>query len=319
MNNEIWVYCPYDGLSFSSDSFSLIQKAKSLSSSLPNSSVVAVVVAPDVPKESELLGTYGADLVRPIICTGSELSAAHVLSDMARAYKPDIILFSAKVREFTIAARAAAELGAGLTADCTGLSITDDGSLLQTRPAFGGGLIADILTKSRPQMSTVRPGSFPHAKALYDPCPVEPPYSPISGAIADPIKMLKFELFAAQNSIRDANIIVSGGRGVGTRDGFKLLGTLAEKLGGMVGASRAAVDAGLASWNCQVGQTGITVSPRVYIAFGISGAFQHIAGMATSKFIVAVNNDKKAPIFDYADVAIIEDWREVAEEMIAHF
>ena len=131
--------------------------------------------------------------------------------------------------------------------------------------------------------------------------------------------MLKFELFAAQNSIRDANIIVSGGRGVGTRDGFKLLGTLAEKLGGMVGASRAAVDAGLASWNCQVGQTGITVSPRVYIAFGISGAFQHIAGMATSKFIVAVNNDKKAPIFDYADVAIIEDWREVAEEMIAHF
>ena len=233
-----------------------------------------------------------------------------------KALEPDIVLFPATVRGRFLSAWAAARLQTGLTADCTGLSITREGLLLQTRPAYGSHLTADILCREkRPQMASVRPGVFPvpeerppgrDARARTLSLPAEKAF----------LQLTRFLPAEGDVSLQSAPVIVAGGKGVGGREGFSLLSELASLLGGAVGASRSAVDAGWISYSHQIGQTGVTVRPALYIAFGISGMIQHAVGMRAAGTVIAVNTDRNAPIFRCADIGVVADWRETAEYML---
>lgn len=311
---EVWVFCQTeDGIPDDAD-LGLIGKACGLAADL-NGKACAVVCAKGEMDAGALIGS-GADTVYQIRADGSEEVKARLLFDLAKKLTPEIILFSATVAGCSVAARAAAMLQTGLTADCTDLSVAEKSLLRQIRPAFGGGITAEIFcAMKRPQMATVRTNRYPAPKP--DPSrkgtvivhvPEKIPY--------DPIELIERQLIPAKRHLREGRIIVAGGKGIGSREGFSLLEKLALRLGGMVGASRSAVDAGFASYERQIGQTGVSVSPRLYLAFGISGAVQHIAGMHTSGTVIAVNRDPKAPIFDYADLAIEGDWRETAEKLV---
>jgi electron transfer flavoprotein alpha subunit len=242
-----------------------------------------------------------------------------VLSSLVRRYKPEIVLAGATTTGRSFLARVATDLYTGLTADCTGLEIgAEDGLLYQTRPAFGGNIMATILCPyTRPQMATVRHKVMPAAE---------------QGAVAT-AEIVKLEpaeqLFASRVSVADfiadvtskvniveADVIVSGGRGMGKPENFAILQELADAIGGAVGASRAAVDAGWMPYPHQVGQTGKTVCPKLYIACGISGAVQHLAGMQSSDCIIAINKDPNAPIFEMADFGFVGDAVEVLTELI---
>jgi electron transfer flavoprotein alpha subunit len=246
---------------------------------------------------------------------------ATALEFAVRKFKPEIFLTGATVVGRSLIPRLAIKLETGLTADCTALDIDPEtGNLLQTRPAFGGNIMATILCpEHRPQMATVRHKVFKEAL----------PDSSRKGEIieidANEIAIGEFAKIIIERiddssgeelSVADADIIISGGRGIGGQDGFGLLYELAKTLGGAVGASRAAVDAGWIPYRNQVGQTGKTVAPKLYIACGISGAVQHKVGMQTSDFIVAINKDKSAPIFDIADIGIVGDVFEVLPPLI---
>ena len=248
-----------------------------------------------------LLGPAADDCAR-----GSQLAA------VLRQEDPDIALFPATVRGRFLSAWTAAKLGVGLTADCTGLQIDGNGQLLQIRPAFGGGLTAEILTRTRPQLASVRPGVFAPAETA---APV--PLTRKAAALAPAgLTELVESLPAAGGALSGARVIVAGGKGIGSREGFALLEELAALLGGAVAASRAAVDAGYAPYDRQVGQTGVTVRPKLYLAFGISGMIQHRVGMSGAEVVAAVNTDPRAPIFQYADYGVTADWRETAQIMI---
>lgn len=222
-----------------------------------------------------------------------------------------VILAPGTVRLRSIMPQLAWLLQTGLTADCTHLEISGDGELLQTRPAFGNSLMATIKTTSEIQMATVRPGTFPaekHAEQLVA--------EELSGDSGEVVKLLEFLPFAASAPIGQAEIIVAGGAGIGSKEGFEKLAAFAEKIGGAVGASRNAVDAGFAPYAAQVGITGITVCPKLYIAVGISGAVQHLSGMSGSGKVIAINSDPKAPIFSYADYGIVGDWETVIDQLM---
>lgn len=230
---------------------------------------------------------------------------------------PDSVLFPATVRGRFLSGWAAARLQTGLTADCTALGVTPDGLLLQSRPAFGGNLTADILCREkRPQMASVRPGVFPMPETEGN-----VPAAPIEKLDVRPLRdYLTREGFTpAQNavSLQDAQVIVAGGKGVGSRKGFDKLFRLAALLGGAVGATRSAVDAGYIGYAHQIGQTGVTVRPRLYIVFGASGAIQHTVGMSAAKTVIAVNRDRLAPIFRCADYGVAADWEETIDVMIS--
>ncbi len=222
-----------------------------------------------------------------------------------------IILAPATVRLRSILPMLAWYLQAGLTADCTHLEISQTGELMQTRPAFGNSLIATIRTVSPVQMATVRPGTFPAETVGELPAVQELTNGCRESAIQWENTPLK-----AVGSIAQADILVAGGAGVGSMEGFAKLEAFAQKLGGAVGASRNAVDAGYAPYAAQVGLTGITVCPKVYIAVGISGAVQHLAGMSGAGIVIAINSDPKAPIFQYADYGIVGDWETILDEMM---
>ena len=212
------------------------------------------------------------------------------------------------------------DLYTGLTADCTGLDIDpSNGRLLQTRPAFGGNIMATIVCPNhRPQLATVRPKVFPA------PYPGEPGRPEII-RIKPPALLLKSDVelleFISEGgggqSIADADVLIAGGRGVGSADGFKLLERLAGLLGGAVAASRSAVDSGWAPYRCQVGQTGKTVQPKLYIACGISGAIQHLVGMKSAEKIIAINSDPSAAIFSVADIGLVGEWKPIVQKLIA--
>ncbi len=230
---------------------------------------------------------------------------------------PDSVLFPATVRGRFLSGWAAARLQTGLTADCTALGVTPDGLLLQSRPAFGGNLTANILCRERrPQMASVRPGVFPMPETEGN-----VPAAPIEKLDVRPLRdYLTREGFTpAQNavSLQDAQVIVAGGKGVGSRKGFDKLFRLAALLGGAVGATRSAVDAGYIGYAHQIGQTGVTVRPRLYIVFGASGAIQHTVGMSAAKTVIAVNRDRLAPIFRSADYGVAADWEETIDVMIS--
>lgn len=244
---------------------------------------------------------------------------AAAIANLIKERKPEIVLIGATSIGRDIGPRLAGRVGTGLTADCTKLEIDEeDNKLLMTRPAFGGNLMATIICpKNRPQMSTVRPGVM--AKAVHT--------KEVSGEVevirpdlneSDlKVKLVnKFPSGKKKVNLIDAKVVVSGGRGLKEASGFKLIQELAEALDGEVGSSRAAVDAGWIESPHQVGQTGTTVRPDLYVACGISGAIQHQAGMAESKYIVAINKDKNAPIFQICDFGIVGDLFEVIPAMI---
>ena len=258
------------------------------------------------------------------------LPYAKVIMDLIRAHKPNILLFGATLKGRELAPRVASEKLGGLTADCTELRIDDfedkknnmnyTDKLMQIRPAFGGNIIATIVnTWEDPQMVTVREGVM----KLDDPVPGRKgELVKVDVALSDVetvVKVLERVRADKEVDLKGAQIIVAGGYGVGSKANMKLIYDLAEALGGEVGASRAAVDAGWIDHDHQIGQTGVTVRPRLYIAAGISGSIQHCAGMAESKKIIAINTDPEAPIFSVAHYAIVGDLNTVIPQMIKAF
>ncbi len=272
---------------------------------------------------SEELIAYGADHVlhagSPVLYTYRTESYTKVLTDLINERKPEIVLLGATHIGRDLGPRLSCRLKTGLTADCTRLSVDlKERNLEQTRPAFGGNIMATILTPDhRPQMATVRPGVMKKSdKDETRQGTIEKIEAVVS---EDEVRTIVKEIVKAAKKVvnlEEAKIIVSGGRGLGGPDGFKIIEDLAESLGGEVGASRAAVDSGWISHDHQCGQTGKTVRPELYIACGISGAIQHLAGMSESKTIVAINKNPEAPIFGVADIGLVGDLYKIIPVLI---
>ena len=319
----------------SSIAYELLGKAKELAESLETKEVTAVLIGSDVKSLADSLAEYGADKVivvdDPALKEYRTEPYAHALSSVINEFKPEIVLVGATAIGRDLGPTVSARVETGLTADCTVLNIGDfplqpipgkedeqlHGQLLMTRPAFGGNTIATIACPdNRPQMATVRPG-------------VMQKITPIKGAKAEVVEFnpgftennryvtIKEVVKAVSDvkDIMDAKILVSGGRGVGSPESFKILEDLAEALGGQVPCSRAVVDAGWKPKDMQVGQTGKTVRPNLYVAVGISGAIQHVAGMEESDVIVAINKDEDAPIFDVADYGVVGDLNKIVPKL----
>ncbi|MCX7661051.1 MAG: electron transfer flavoprotein subunit alpha/FixB family protein, partial [Candidatus Omnitrophica bacterium] len=283
-----------------------------------NTKVGAVVLGYNILEKAKELIYYGADQV--YLVEKEELKNfldepyTNILVKLIQKYKPEILLCGATTIGRSLISRVAVKIRAGLTADCTGLDIdSETGLLLQTRPAFGGNIMATIISPNhRPQMATVRHKVMPSAqinKQREGMIIKEEIESFDLNSRAKLIQIVKEETSLV--NLAEADIIVSGGRGLGGKENFKLLEELAGVLGGAVGASRAAVDSGWIGYSHQVGQTGRTVSPKIYIACGISGQIQHLVGMQSSKIIVAINKDPDAPIFKIATYGIVGDLFEI--------
>ena len=324
----VYVFAQQVDNKLSGIAFELLGKARDLAKDL-DTDVTAVLLGKDVKPLADELAAYGADKVivvdDPALETYRTEPYAHALSAVINEYKPDIMLVGATAIGRDLGPTVSARVATGLTADCTQLDIGDfpmqpipgqeqkHKQLLMTRPAFGGNTIATIACPdNRPQMATVRPG-------------VMQKIDKIEGAKAE---IIEFNPGFTENNryveimdvvkavsdtvdIMDAKILVSGGRGVGSPENFKILEDLAEVLGGQVSCSRAVVDSGWKPKELQVGQTGKTVRPNVYFAIGISGAIQHVAGMEESDIIVAINKDEDAPIFDVADYGVVGDLNKI--------
>lgn len=233
---------------------------------------------------------------------------------------PDIVLFPATVRGRFLSAWVAAKLDTGLTADCTELSMNADGLLLQTRPALGGNLTADILCRERrPQMASVRSSVFaePDPRACAGNAGAHHSVLAVR-QVPQRMEELAFEPVECGVSLQTARVVVAGGKGIGSRQGFDKLHELADMLGGAVGATRSAVDAGWIAYEHQIGQTGVTIRPELYFAFGISGIVQHVVGMGGARTVISVNTDRNAPIFACSDFGIIADWRETIDVIIKY-
>lgn len=290
------------------------------------SNLCAVVLGNNTDSVVDELVRYGTDIVytaeSPLLENFTTDAYTKVITDAIREYKPEIVLYGATHVGRDLAPRIAARVNTGLTADCTKLEVDPvDKKLKQTRPAFGGNLMATIICPNhRPQMSTVRPGVMERAKrheiASAKVVNIEISLTP-SDIRTKVIEIVKSRLNLV--SLGEAEVIVSGGKGLGSPEGFTMLRKLADTLGGVVGASRAAVDAGWIEHSHQVGQTGTTVKPRIYIACGISGAIQHLAGMSDSDIIIAVNKNPDAPIFNVADYGIVGDVNEVVPALTDAF
>ena len=306
----------------------LLGKGKELAAKL-ETEVTAVLIGYNVKGLADKLAEYGADKV--ILVDDPELETyrtepyAHALASVIEKYKPEIVLVGATAIGRDLGPTVSARVQTGLTADCTVLEIGDfplvaipgqeqkHNQLLMTRPAFGGNLMATIICKEhRPQMSTVRPGVMrtkpkdEQRAGTVEKVNIHFDKSKFKVRILETVKEQKNRI-----DITEAKILVSGGRGVGNTEGFEMLGKLAETLNAEVSSSRAMVDAGVMPHDRQVGQTGKTVRPDLYFAMGISGAIQHLAGMEESEFIVAVNKDKYAPIFNVADLGIVGDVKQI--------
>lgn len=273
--------------------------------------VAAVVLAEAGQGLAQQAIQYGAD--QAFIAEDATLKYfrlepyAAVITQLAQAHEPAVVLMGASNAGLELSAYVAAKLGVGLAADCIDLAV-ENGQLVATRPVLVGNVIAKVVFgEARPQIATLRRRVFP-APALDSSRTGEiNAVAPVLAEAEIATKVEGVEVSASEVSLTDARIIVSGGRGVGGPEGFKPVKELAEALGGAMGASRATVDAGWIPYAHQVGQTGKTVQPDLYIACGISGAIQHLAGMKTSKIIVAINKDAEAPIFKYAHYGIVGD------------
>ena len=324
----VFIYAQQVDGEISPIAYELLGKAKDLAADL-DTDVTAVLLGSNVKALADSLAQYGADRIivvdSPVLEVYRTEPYTQALAAVINEYKPDIMLVGATAIGRDLGPRVSARVGTGLTADCTQLEIGDfplnplpnkeqkHNQLLMTRPAFGGNTIATIACPdNRPQMATVRPG-------------VMQKIDPIEGAKAE---VVEFNPELKENNcyveildvgkevtevadIQDAKILVSGGRGVGSKENFKILQDLADAVGGTVSCSRAVVDNGWMPKDLQVGQTGKTVRPTVYFAIGISGAIQHTAGMEESDIIIAINKDESAPIFDVADYGIVGDLNKI--------
>ena len=309
MAKNIWVFCEQRDGELQNVALELLGVARELAAKT-NEKVCAALLGYNVSDKAKELVAYGADEVHVVDDKNLEKFVtepyAQAITEIARKYEPSVILFGATSIGRDLAPRLSARLKTGLTADCTKLEMDEEGNLFMTRPAFGGNLFATIICPDhRPQMSTVRPGvmkklerddarqgEIVEEKIAFD-------NSKFLVTVVDEVK----EIQCATN-IEEAKILVSCGRGV---KNIEPAYGLAEKLGGTVAASRALVDAGVIDHCSQVGQTGKTVRPEAYLAFGISGAIQHLAGMEESEYIIAINTDKNAPIFKVANLGIVAD------------
>ena len=295
----------------------LLGKGRQLADELEQE-LVAVVLCQEGVIDPAMVGAFGVD--RVIVCYHDLLltyqtdAFTQVISAVISGTKPAIFLYGATPHGRDLAPRVAARLHLGLTADCTGLAIDEDQQLVQTRPAFGGNIMASIITPyTRPQTATVRPNVFPipvpdvKKSACVELFPITLSRSAIR------TKVVEKEYVESENqvSIADASIIIAGGRGCQKVENLEVLSDLAHQLGGVMAGSRAIVEQGWIPHTIQVGQSGTTVSPDLYIAAGISGAIQHVVGMSSSKYIIAINKDPEAPILQIADLGVVGDAQEV--------
>ena len=327
---EVWVFAEQHEGRLEDTPVELMSKARHLADTL-GVKLAAVVLGDGVRNLATTLTQYGADKVylveHPLLRTYQANSYAKVIYELIHKHEPQIVLYGATIAGRDLAPRIASATKAGLTADCTDLQIGDHTAgkdkqvhknlLFQIRPAFGGNIVATIINTDRwPQMATVREGVMP----------VPVPDVKRRGEIVQekvtlagpdlPLEILEEHKRPKKVDLKAARVIVAGGAGVGSKDNFRLVWDLANCLGGAPAATRAAVDLGFIDHEHQVGQTGTTVRPSLYIAVGISGAIQHQAGMAQSQKIVAINNDPEAPIFNVAHYKIIGDLNEVIPRMI---
>lgn len=342
---NVWVYTEQRHGKIMNVALELLGEATKLAKEIGDRKVCAVLIGNNTDPLVAELYAYGAEVVYqidgPLLDNFTTDGYTTVLADAINKYKPEIVMFGATHIGRDLAPRVAARLDTGLTADCTRLDVNmgryidylkkyttldtagmdpndPDKNLKQTRPAFGGNLMATIICpKHRPQMSTVRPGVM--SKLEKDPTKKGELIKVDYKLAASDIRTTVVEVVKATKeivSLTDAEIICSGGRGLGDASGFETIKQFADKLGGVVGSSRAAVDAGWIDHSHQVGQTGTTVKPKIYFACGISGAIQHLAGMQTSDIIVAINKDPDAPIFEVADYGIVGDLYKVIPAII---
>ena len=333
--NNILVYIEQEAGLVADVSLELLTKGRELAATL-GVELEAVVIGTETDGLPELLATYGAQTVwvadDSIFCPYRTLPHTAILTKLIAQEQPQIVLFGATSVGRDLAPRVSSALHSGLTADCTQLEIGDhtdaktgthyENLLYQIRPAFGGNIIATIINPDhRPQMATVREGVMRREKAA----------TPARGEVrlidwqqwlsdADlAVRILEREVTERKIDIKGSSIIVAGGYGVGSKENFALLHELAEVLGGEVGASRAAVDAGFTEHARQIGQTGVTVRPKLYIACGISGQIQHTAGMEQSAMVISINTDPNAPINRLADYAITGDVMTVVPKLIKFY
>ncbi len=354
-HKDVWVYAEQRAGKLMNVSLELLGEGGKLAKEIGDRKVCALLIGYETDHLIPELYAYGADVVYqiddPLLKNYTTDGYTKVMTDAIREYKPEIVLFGATHIGRDLAPRVAARLDTGLTADCTRLDVSmknyieylkknttldtsgldpesEDKCLKQTRPAFGGNIMATIITsRTRPQMATVRPGVMSKLpkdetrKGELIKVKHSLSESDIRTQVVEVVKAAKEMV-----SLTDAEIICSGGRGLGDPSGFELIKKFADAVGGVVGASRAAVDSGWIDHSHQVGQTGTTVKPKIYFACGISGAIQHLAGIQTSDIIVAINKDPDAPIFEVADFGIvgdlykvvpkiIEEWNRVKEEL----
>ncbi|MCI5595846.1 MAG: electron transfer flavoprotein subunit alpha/FixB family protein [Lachnospiraceae bacterium] len=319
----VFVFAQQVDAKVSGVTYELIGKANELAADL-GTDVTAVVLGSGVKGLADDLAAYGADKViivdDPVLAEYTTEPYTQAMDAVINEFKPEIVLYGATAIGRDLAPRISARVKSGLTADCTKLEIDpeadpDSGlhNLRMTRPAFGGNIMATILIKkNRPQMATVRPGVMqklekdPSKKAEVIEFNPELTKNNKYVTVEEVVKKISDKV-----DIMDAKILVSGGRGVGSKENFKLLYDFADAIGGTVSSSRAAVDSGWTEKDQQVGQTGKTVRPHVYFAIGISGAIQHVAGMEESDIIIAINKDETAPIFDVADYGIVGDLNQI--------
>ncbi|HRT63091.1 MAG TPA: electron transfer flavoprotein subunit alpha/FixB family protein [Syntrophales bacterium] len=318
MAKGVWIVAELRDGAYRKVSFEIASAARKLADQLGDE-VCAVVCGSGVEGKAAELGKYGVDRVyvadNPALEPYTTDAHAAAVAKIVKEKDPAILLLAASVQGKDLSARLVGKLATGLATDCTDLKI-DGGKLVAVRPMYAGKCFGEVVTSSFPQMATLRPNVFAiveSAKAgaaeKYDPG-LDP--AQLKTKVADIQKDVSGKI-----ELTEANIIVSGGRGMKGPENFPILEELAKVLGAAVGASRAAVDAGWRPQVDQVGQTGKTVSPNLYIACGISGAIQHLAGMSSSKFIVAVNKDPEAPIFQRADYGIVDDLFKVVPEVTA--
>ena len=329
----VYIYAQQVDNEISSIAFELIGKAKELAGAL-GTDVTAVLLGHNVSGLVSDLAEYGADKV--IVVDDPELETyrtepyAHALASAINEYKPEIMLVGATAIGRDLGPTVSARVATGLTADCTVLEIGDfplnpvagqeqkHNQLLMTRPAFGGNTIATIACPdNRPQMATVRPGVMQklprEAGRTAEVINYNPGFTP-NNRYVEIMEVVK--AVGQVENIMDAKVLVSGGRGVGSEEGFAMLKELADVFGGMVSCSRAVVENGWMAPDYQVGQTGKTVRPQIYFAIGISGAIQHVAGMEESDLIIAINKDEDAPIFDVADYGLVGDLNKIVPALI---
>jgi electron transfer flavoprotein alpha subunit/NAD-dependent dihydropyrimidine dehydrogenase PreA subunit len=320
----VWVWVEQFCGQACSISWEMMGQGRRLADEL-HTDLTACVLGDGVEQLARQAIAYGADRVFAVsdasLAVYRTQPYARTLVQLARQYKPEIFLLGASSRGRDLAGSIATELYTGLTADCTGLDIDPaTGLLRQTRPAFGGNIMATIICPDyRPQMSTVRHRVFEMPEANESRQGQIVPLHPVIGEEDIVEHVVDFIEEQGQVNLADARLIVSGGRGVGGPEGFEPLRELAQVLGGALGAARAAVDAGWIPYAHQVGQTGRTVRPDLYIACGISGAIQHLAGMGTSRIIVAINKDPEAPIFGVANYGIVGDIFQVVPALTRQF